>query len=83
MAAVRAAIKKVNEEGFPVIVYIHPWEIDATEKRLALPMKQRLIQYSRLNSVIPKLEALLREFEFTSIGQLSDSGFLRTSLTWG
>jgi polysaccharide deacetylase family protein (PEP-CTERM system associated) len=73
-AAIRAAIKRVNGEGHPAVIYFHPWEMDATEKRLALPLKERLIQYSRLGSVWPKLEALLGEFEFSSIGVSLDSG---------
>jgi polysaccharide deacetylase family protein (PEP-CTERM system associated) len=65
----RTAIKKINEqEKKPVIVYLHPWEIDIDQPKINGRWLSRARHYVNLKSTLPKLQAFLSEFKF---GQLS------------
>ena len=68
---------RVNAEGHPAIVYIHPYEIDPKEQRTALGARDRFIQYAGTAGVRGKLERLLASFSFTSIEAALDSVLLR------
>ncbi|AFQ46128.1 XrtA system polysaccharide deacetylase [Desulfosporosinus meridiei] len=62
-------IKAVNREGQPVLVYLHPREIDPGQPRLKLSLKESLIHYYGIKSCEQKLIRTLKEYEFTSIEQ--------------
>ncbi len=65
------AIRQVNGEGQPAILYFHPWEIDVDQPRVAhAPLKSRLRHYSRLSVMEAKLERLLGDFRWGRIGDL-------------
>lgn len=49
------------------ILYLHPRELDPTEKRLELPFLENIIHYYGINSTTKKLNSLLGKYEFTSI----------------
>lgn len=76
LAAVRAGIRRINREGHPALVYVHPWELDPQEKRLDLSPGARCIQYLGVARSLRKLTGLLEAFEFTSIEALLDAGLL-------
>ncbi len=61
------AIKKVNKEGNPVIVYLHPREIDREAPRLKLSFKNRFGHYFGAAGAKNKLEEILKRFNFGSI----------------
>jgi polysaccharide deacetylase family protein (PEP-CTERM system associated) len=64
----RWAIRRLNRiDGEPAIVYIHPWELDADQPRLAARYRTRLRQYSRLAGMERKLQRLLAEFDFAPL----------------
>jgi polysaccharide deacetylase family protein (PEP-CTERM system associated) len=68
LALLRAGIASVNRrERQPVVLYVHPWEFDPGQPRLAMPWAHRFRHYVGLRSAEAKLSALLREFRFTSI----------------
>jgi|Deesub1362B_J571_1020462.scaffolds.fasta_scaffold01903_7 polysaccharide deacetylase family protein (PEP-CTERM system associated) len=48
----------------PVVLYLHPWEIDDGIPRLKLPWNDRFIQYSRIDRCEAKLVTLLKKFRF-------------------
>ena len=60
-------IKKVNKEGHPAIVYLHPREIDPGQPRLTLSLKESLIHYYGISGCEQKLIRILKKFKFTSI----------------
>ena len=61
----RAAMRSINEgEGKPVIVYLHPWEVDPEQPRMQGPLLSRLRHYVNIGSTLPKLTAFLAEFRF-------------------
>lgn len=67
---IKWGIRKVNREGRSAIVYLHPRELDATERRLELPPLETFIQYYNVGKNRAKLEDVLRSFRFTSIAEM-------------
>lgn len=62
------AIRKINKMGHPVMVYIHPWEIDHEIDRVkSSSAKTNFIMNYNLNNHYKKFEKLLCDFEFCSI----------------
>lgn len=64
---VESAIRRANRRGQPVVVYLHPREIDPGERRLSLPAKEAFIHYHGIGGTRAKLAALLHTFTFTSV----------------
>ena len=67
LAVTRAALRGHQRRGQPAMFYIHPWEIDPDQPRVAAPWLTRVRHYRGLTKTLPRLEALLREFRFTSV----------------
>jgi polysaccharide deacetylase family protein (PEP-CTERM system associated) len=69
----RAAIYSINRrEGKPVILYVHPWEIDPDQPRMQGPLSARMRHYINIGSTLPKLTAFLGEFRFGCLSLLLD-----------
>ena len=69
----RLGIARVNRlERQPVVFYIHPWELDPEQPRLPASQLTRLRHYRNLSETVPRLERLLSEFRFDSIGSILD-----------
>jgi polysaccharide deacetylase family protein (PEP-CTERM system associated) len=64
---IRWGINKLQASGQPLIVYIHPREIDPDHPRLPLTLRRRFKCYVHLNSVSSKLEWLCRNYPFCSM----------------
>lgn len=73
----RAAFRRVNRiENRPAIFYMHPWEIDAAQPRVAgLSAKSRFRHYLNLGRMYGRLERLLADFAWDRM----DSVFLGPS----
>jgi len=63
-----AALRRVNREGHPVVVYFHPWELDPGQPRFPVRGLRRFRHYVGLSRTAGKLRHLLRAFEFTTAG---------------
>ncbi len=61
-------IRKANRQGRSSIVYLHPREVDPTERRLALHGAESFIHYHNMGGTKAKLAAIMGSFPFTSIG---------------
>ena len=57
-------------QGRPLIFYFHPWEIDPDQPVMKLPFTRRFRHYNNLEKTYNRLEKLLREFQFTTVGEL-------------
>jgi polysaccharide deacetylase family protein (PEP-CTERM system associated) len=66
LALIRAAIRQHAAEGVPAMIYIHPWEIDPEQPRLAVGTLTRIRHYRGLGQTMKRLRRLMREFEFTA-----------------
>jgi polysaccharide deacetylase family protein (PEP-CTERM system associated) len=60
-------INRVDRQ--PFMFYIHPWEVDPDQPRLAGSLRSRFRHYQNLRSTEPKLDRLLQTFAF---GTLTD-----------
>jgi polysaccharide deacetylase family protein (PEP-CTERM system associated) len=59
------AIGRINQiERQPAMVYLHPWEIDPDQPRIAASWPSRVRHYQNLASTEGKLTSLLRKFSF-------------------
>ncbi len=62
-------IRRLNHEGQPAMVYVHPWEFDTSHPKIdGIGLRDRFRQYSSIKSFQRKLERLLDEFTFVPIG---------------
>ena len=80
-ALTRWAIRRVNElEQRPVIVYLHPWEVDPQQPRLRAGRLSRFRHYTNLHRTESRLDRLVREFTFAPLGAvLEDLALLPAS----
>jgi polysaccharide deacetylase family protein (PEP-CTERM system associated) len=66
-----AAIRRLNgREKQPVMVYLHPWEIDPDQPRIPSSWRSKFRHYQNLQSTERKLINLLRDFSFTTMEQV-------------
>lgn len=63
----RRAIRKLNREQIPVVFYLHPWELDPEQPRVAMSRFRQFRQYYNLHKTRDRLERLLLDFEFTTV----------------
>lgn len=60
----RWAIRRINAEGRPAIVYVHPWELDPDQPRLRGGWGNVFRHRVNLSRTASRLDALCREFRF-------------------
>lgn len=61
-------MRRLNRnERQPAIVYVHPWEIDPDQPRIKTSRLTAFRHYRNLNRTLPRLDALLSEFPFTTV----------------
>lgn len=65
----RWAIKKLNRDGVPAMIYFHPWELETNIPRVDISLKNRIRQYGNLSTMLRKVERLLDDFDFTTLGE--------------
>ena len=65
-------INKINGEGHPCIVYIHPWEFDMNRPRIDLPLSRKFMHYFNIRVTEKKVAGLLKCLKFAPIGELLD-----------
>jgi polysaccharide deacetylase family protein (PEP-CTERM system associated) len=77
-AITRSALRYINKvERQPAIVYLHPWEIDPGQPRLAVGRLTQLRHSVNMGRTEAKLRRLLRDFRFAPVRRvLADSGVL-------
>jgi hypothetical protein len=67
----RWGIARVNvKERQPVVFYLHPWEVDPDQPRIAAGRIARARHYTGLRRTVPRLVRLLSEFRFDSIASI-------------
>jgi polysaccharide deacetylase family protein (PEP-CTERM system associated) len=63
-----AGLRQQERRGMPGCVYLHPWEVDPDQPRQPLGGLRGFRHYVNLRRTMPKLERLLDQFPFTSVG---------------
>ncbi|MBI3652053.1 MAG: DUF3473 domain-containing protein [Acidobacteria bacterium] len=69
-AYTKFCLKKCNAQGRPAVFYLHPWEVDAKQPRIGLPFSKRFRHYHNLDKTEKRLDALLSDFQFTTIREV-------------
>ena len=77
-AVTRAGLRHVNRSArSPFVFYLHPWEVDPGQPRIAAPFKSRFRHYTNLDVCETRLVRLLSEFRFGRMDRvLADVGLL-------
>lgn len=68
LGVIRRAFKEAETRGEQGTFYIHPWEIDPGQPRLPVSPLNQVRHYRGLDTALSRIEALLSEFSFASIG---------------
>lgn len=64
----RQAVRRLNGQKHPAVVYLHPWEFDPDQPRIpGAPLLSRFRHYVNIDKTEGRLQALLNEFEFASM----------------
>jgi polysaccharide deacetylase family protein (PEP-CTERM system associated) len=64
---IERAFDEHSARGKSAMLYVHPWEIDPDQPRLAVSLLSRVRHYNGLEKTLPRLERLLARFRFTSV----------------
>lgn len=62
----RMGLKRVQKEGVPVVIYIHPWEVDPEQPTLPVSLKSRLRHYTNLSRTFDRFQSVLQAGKYTS-----------------
>jgi len=61
-------MRRINDqESQPAVVYVHPWEMDPHQPRMAGSWRSRFRHYVNLDTTADKLRHLLERFSFGSM----------------
>lgn len=74
-AVTRRALTTINAAGRPFAVYLHPWEFDPEQPRLAGPWARRFKHRVNLRRTRPRLERLLGDFNFGTMSASMERWF--------
>jgi polysaccharide deacetylase family protein (PEP-CTERM system associated) len=67
----RWAVRQVNAESRPGIIYFHPWEIDPSQPRVQnAPLKSKLRHYTKLDATAGKLRRLIADFKWDRLDRI-------------
>ncbi len=75
--ATEEAIRRLNAAGQPAVVYLHPWEFDPGQPRVAgASRRSKFRHYTNLGTTELKLRALLERHSFSSVETVYGAGWL-------
>jgi len=60
----RSALRMLETNGIPGMVYLHPWELDPEQPRIDAPLPSRLRHYTGLSRTEKRIRKLVAEFRF-------------------
>jgi len=79
-ALTRAGLRQINRRQQPFIFYLHPWEIDPEQPRIAASWFSRFRHYNNLDMCESRLRRLMADFQFgTSWDVLNALGLTSSS----
>jgi polysaccharide deacetylase family protein (PEP-CTERM system associated) len=65
----RHALRKINARGVPFSAYLHPWELDPAQPRIAASPWLTARHYVNLHRTEERLRRLLRDFHFGTMSE--------------
>jgi polysaccharide deacetylase family protein (PEP-CTERM system associated) len=69
-AYTKLCLQRCNAQGRPAVFYLHPWELDDKQPKIGLPFSKRFRHYHNLDKTEKRLDALLSDFQFTTIREV-------------
>ena len=63
-------IMKINSEGKPGMVYIHPWEFDDHKPKIDLPLSRKFMHYFNIRVTQRKVEGLFKHLQFAPMREI-------------
>lgn len=66
----RTLLRRVEAQGHPLIMYLHPWELDPGQPRMRGSLLSQFRHYFNLDKVHGRLTQLLQDFSFGPIQEL-------------
>ena len=80
----RWLLRRISASGAPIVIYVHPWEIDPDQPRLAGSRLAQFRHYRNLHKTAERIERLLQEFSFGPIREvISEIRFADSPAGWG
>lgn len=71
---IAGAVRRMNADGWPAMVYLHPWELDPGQPRPdGVPWRKRLMHTVNLARTERKLDRLLARHRFVSTAEALDA----------
>jgi polysaccharide deacetylase family protein (PEP-CTERM system associated) len=67
------ALRRLEREGLPAIMYVHPWELDLEQPRTKVTLRERVTHFHGRAGLLRKLERLFEEFRFGTMADLVDA----------
>ena len=68
---IRSTIRKLNNQGQPALIYLHPREFDLDSPRIRLPWTKRFVLDARFERTGKRLDRLLEDFRFAPVSTLT------------
>lgn len=73
----RWMLRQVEAEGHPLVLYLHPWELDPHQPRMNGPLLSRFRHYVNLHLTEERLAHLIEDFSFAPVREVIEP--VRTS----
>ncbi len=70
MIITRQTFSQYEKANRPVVVNVHPWELDPDQPRQQVPFMRRLSHYTNLSKTVTRLDQLLANHHFSSLRDL-------------
>ena len=70
---IRLGIKQLEKRNLPLVVYVHPREMDPGHPRLKMSLLRRFKSYVNLDTVPSKLSHLFTEYQFQPMNTILKS----------
>lgn len=74
-------LHQIRSAGKPLSVYLHPWEVDVDQPRIAASLKSRFRHYQNLSTTASKLTRMLSQFRLTTMTAVLDQCLLAAIAT--
>ena len=66
----RLGLRRLEARGEPIVLYLHPWEVDPEQPRIEAGARVRINHYFNLHRTLPRLRRLLAAHAFAPLGEV-------------